>query len=288
MSTFRFNRFWLEIGKRRWLKKWLYAQLPALGSLKISSDFTLYLDLKDMRGPSFYLMYGGPEAFNHYEFQEKEEISHYLSSDSVFLDIGANIGLFSYYLKRKLKNLRILAFEPHPLLFQCLDLTQKQNTIAGVTCFNLAFSNEAGNSLLFLDQTDSGGHSLNFASLKKDKSSLKSVEVETCTLDQFMEAQKLERVDFIKIDVQESEQNVLQGAQRLIETFRPSFLIEFHNSILKDQGFYSKSAFPLVEDYLWKHVGSSNSFSTMTELPPFADSQLKKGILQTNYIFVKK
>ena len=56
----------------------------------------------------------------------------------------------------------------------------------------------------------------------------KSIEIETVTLDNFLK-EKTERVDVIKMDVEGAEAQVLQGAGRLLEKYRPIILSEMHS-----------------------------------------------------------
>src|SRR4051794_40874197 len=105
------STIYLQIGKRRWLKKLLERALPPAAWLTVPNPhFKLRVDLKDIRGPSFYVMYGGEDAFNRYERIEKLEILNILPPDGVFLDLGANIGLFSFFVALNRPLSRIYSF----------------------------------------------------------------------------------------------------------------------------------------------------------------------------------
>jgi FkbM family methyltransferase len=282
------NEIWLAVGKRRWLKKRLLPFIPEIGKFKIDSNFNLFLNLKDFRGPSFYIMYGGISAFEHYEWKEKQEILKYLPNDGVFVDIGANIGLFSYYIHRMRPHTKIYSFEPHPLLFRCLDQTRSENQIGNVTCFPIGLSDQAARLHLYLDETDSGGHSLSLGSFDSTKEkSPRSVEVEISTLDRIAEAGRWDRIDFIKMDVQELEDKVLLGSRSVIERFRPQFLIEFHNSLLQTE-FLSPQHFPLKNYYQWKPIGLEHPLFEMDQLKSYSNRELEKGNLHTNYLFLRR
>jgi FkbM family methyltransferase len=281
------NSLWLEAGKRRWLKRFLEPFMPAIGQFKIEDGFNLFLNLKDWRGPSFYVMFGGAKAFGHYELEEKREILQYLPDDGVFLDLGANIGLFSFYIHRKKPKVKIGAFEPHPVLYRCFELTQTENQINSVKGFNLGISDAPETLELFLDETDSGGHSLRLDSFSDQKKRPRSVHVKVCTLDQIAEQERYDRVDFIKIDVQDLEDKALKGAKVLIQKFRPNFLIEFRNALLQSEFLHSQN-FPLKNDYKWKPIGLDHPFYEIDQLKHYSKEQLEQGKIHSNYLFIRK
>ncbi|MGZ3689430.1 MAG: FkbM family methyltransferase [Bdellovibrionota bacterium] len=273
---------WVEVGKRRWLKKILLSRMPERVSMDVGG-LRLSLAARDFTGPSFYVMYGGSPAFDHYEKLEKDEILRALPKDGVFLDLGANVGLFSFYTKLHRPDVSVYAFEPHPLLFSCLKATQEQNLLSGFQPIQAAIGDRSGEMTLHLHPADSGGHSLLGDSLAPGVSTA-AIPVKITTLDQFLEEQKPARVDVIKMDVQGFEPEVITGARRLLERFNPVFLIECDNQrLLTDDGSLIKNL--SASRYRWKEIGPDAPLRAMGELSPFAKSELARKILYTNYLF---
>ena len=61
-------------------------------------------------------------------------------------------------------------------------------------------------------------------------------EVDVSSLDRIVQKLALRRVDFIKVDVEGHDLEVLNGMQWVIERFGPTILIEFHSDSLLESG----------------------------------------------------
>jgi FkbM family methyltransferase len=281
------KNLWIEIGKRRWLKKILWTHLPSIAELQLQEiDLKLYVDLKDFRGPSFYMMYGGPGAFERYENPEKTLIVSQLPENGVFIDIGANIGLFSFFVHKMRAQAQIYAFEPHPVLFECLSKTLTENRLEKqMKCMPLGLSHTPQKVQLYLDETDSGGHSLDAQSFSRNVSAPKSVWVDVTTLDTFVDREKLNRIDVIKIDVQGLENEVLKGSKALIQKYKPDFLIECDNLRLKNDATYLLEHLESPTSYRWKPLEDQGTFRSLQGLKGFADLEIAAGKPQSNYFF---
>jgi FkbM family methyltransferase len=135
------------------------------------------------------------------------------------VDVGANQGLFSFALSAVAE--RVVAFEPNPdYAFFARVMLRGRATVHPV-----ALSDEAGRATFHVPSADDG-MVLHFAgSLKGTHSQFQIVtryEVEVRTLDQYA----LADVRFIKVDVEGSEREVLDGARATIARDRPVLLLE--------------------------------------------------------------
>ena len=92
--------FWQFVGKKRFLNRRLRSFQPDVLEVLLSNEESLFVDPKDLYGPSFYVMYGGRSAFYHYEEPVKAAILEHLPSDGLFFDVGANIGLISLFISK--------------------------------------------------------------------------------------------------------------------------------------------------------------------------------------------
>lgn len=131
------------------------------------------------------------------------------SKNDVVLDVGSHIGLFTLKMAQKVK--RVIAIEPYRPSFDLLVSNIKKNAFKNVMAINVALSDFSGETKLFIDES-SQGHSV-------VSDNEKSVDTKTLTLDKLVERLSLSKVDFIKINVEGSELNVLKGAsQTLLKT----------------------------------------------------------------------
>lgn len=149
-----------------------------------------------------------------------------LGDAPVFIDAGANVGSFSRLFAGLYPRALIHALEPHPGNFKSL------SQIEGIHSHNLALGSKEGTLELF--DKDSEGST--FASVypevlsKVHRTEAMAVSVQCTTLDKFCTQQAISKVDFLKIDTEGYEFEILQGASELIRTSAvPHILFEFNS-----------------------------------------------------------
>jgi len=157
-----------------------------------------------------------------FEKKELELCSNYIKKDSIIIDIGANIGLHSIYFSQFASEGLVISFEPardtfNMLLRNILDSDNILPINAGVS--------DRTNIADFYVASDNA-----YSSLKdtKRKDIVKRQRILCFKLDDLFEKLQLERIDFIKIDVEGLEQNVLQGMRGVIDTYQPIIFCEIY------------------------------------------------------------
>ena len=166
----------------------------------------IFVNANDFGGP-FNLMNGG-----RYEEENVDVLFSFVKEDTVFLDIGANIGFFSLKISRRLgPNGRVYGFEPHPLLYDLLCRNVYVNGLRGVvTCFKLALSDKNTHATLQYPVGHLGGGHVGAG----DASGHTLVDAELKRLDDVLGADF--RCDLVKIDVEGHEINVLDGMKNIV------------------------------------------------------------------------
>lgn len=168
-----------------------------------------------------------------YEPETVQILSGLLKPGMVVLDIGASIGQYTLLAAGIVGTSgKVYAFEPDPVTYQWLSGNVKRNNLANVTTNQLALGEEPGMLDLYIGSPENIGTT----SLRPQYNhSGRSARVEVLPLDSYLERAGVQRVDFIKIDVEGAESLVLKGAPMLLAK-RPSIIIEFEESNQKRFG----------------------------------------------------
>ena len=164
--------------------------------------------------------------YHHVWFrQEYEKVARPKKGD-VVVDVGAHIGLFALRCLKCFGASLVVAVEPHPLNARLLRMNLALNKLDDrALVVEAALGREEGTARLFIART-SDAHSLIYDRSRHEGGRV--VEVAVKTMDGLVEELGLERVDFIKIDVEGAELDVLAGAQRTLSEFRPTLVVETH------------------------------------------------------------
>ena len=149
-----------------------------------------------------------------------------LPAHATIIDVGANIGVTTVAAARKLPEGKVIAIEPSPLAFECLEKTIYKNNLSNVTLLNIG-AGESPGEIGFVESEFLAG---SYVAL--DAREPNSTKIKVKTLDMIVEQQNIAGVDLIKIDVEGFELDVLQGAQNTIERFNPRFVLEFNSFAL--------------------------------------------------------
>ena len=151
---------------------------------------------------------------------EIELFTKLICKDSFVIDVGANRGTYSFPIMRKIgADGFLFAFEPIPELFDYLGKGfSKYNNIK---IFPLACSNENETREISIPITN-GRPGFGSASFVNKHIDFQSKLIECVRIDDV----KINKVNFIKIDVEGFEFLVLKGAINTIEKHRPVILVE--------------------------------------------------------------
>lgn len=226
------NSVKLSLFKPRWIKKPL-RKLQVLGSAYVkSAGIKYYFDLGDLSGPSYHLNHWGVTT---YEPASQKLLADLLSEGGVFLDVGANIGIFSLLAASLHSRVQVFSFEPDPQALSCLKRSVVENKLERICVVAKGVSDRSGDGTIFFDQRNHGGHSMILESIAAEgRSEQHRAQIELITLDSFVGQNDLPAVDVIKIDVQEHESAVLRGSFEIVKKFQPIVIVECNVSTGED------------------------------------------------------
>ncbi|MNX91008.1 cobalt-precorrin-6Y C(15)-methyltransferase [compost metagenome] len=166
-----------------------------------------------------------------YEKGTIQLLKNYLQSGSVFLDIGANIGLMSVIASGYVGDEgRVYAVEANPNTVAILKANIELNRCRNVELIPVALSDEQGTAVLFENwEVNRGG-----ASLISQSNEQQGIEVKMERLDDLFN--ETDRVDLVKIDVEGFEPQVIKGGMSWFKKQQPVFIIEVSEQREKEQG----------------------------------------------------
>jgi FkbM family methyltransferase len=159
------------------------------------------------------------EIYGYYQLEETKFFDGFVKEGDTVIDIGANIGTHTLWFANKVgEDGLVLAFEPQRLIFQTLCANMAINSIQNVDCKHMGVG--SAQKLVDVPPLDPTVPN-NFGALSI-KNQTVGDKVAICKIDDI----GLPRCDFIKIDVEGMEPEVLMGGLNTIMKLRPYLYME--------------------------------------------------------------
>jgi FkbM family methyltransferase len=154
-----------------------------------------------------------------------------LSGKTVY-DVGAHIGLMTLFFSRAVGETGyVVSFEPNPETFATLRKNVEMNKLANVRLANLGLAEKRETLTMVVGEAEGAMGTMDKElqeGLHKWGIKTKRLSVEVYPLDEYISLNSLPDPDFIKIDVEGYEYNVLLGMQETIRRCAPPILVEIH------------------------------------------------------------
>ena len=172
------------------------------------------------------------KLYGEYSEIELSIIMKFIKKGDYVFDIGSNIGAFTVpFLKKIGKSGKVFSFEPQREIYEILKMNIDKNERHNIELFELGLGMEKTTiDLTFINYNvidNFGGVSLvqnknnPFFPNKNDAKQ----KIKITTLDQFLH---LKKCNFVKLDVEGMELDVLNGGKSFLNKFRPIMWIENH------------------------------------------------------------
>jgi FkbM family methyltransferase len=157
---------------------------------------------------------------NFYEVHMLEDTKNRIRKNAVIVDVGANIGNHTIFYAKICQAKKVYSFEPQSEIFDILTKNIKLNNVNNtVVPYKMGVGKE--HSFGYIDVIDS----YNFGSSRIVNLNNQKGEIEIDSLDSLIFNFE-EKIDLIKIDVEGMEMDVLLGAEKIIQQYKPLIYIE--------------------------------------------------------------
>lgn len=192
-----------------------------------------------------------------------------LDGETVF-DVGGYEGIFTLFFARRVgASGRVVTFEPNPRNYVRIVENVRLNGFANVTVRQVALGSAPGMAALVFpsDETARGSIEHHIADTIRQEKHVDAIEVEVDTLDHQI-ALGLPEPDFVKLDVEGLERDVLDGMRTLLSRRHPRLYIEVHGADVarKLENVTSVVEFLWQEKYRVLHVESGATISSPAQI----------------------
>ncbi len=197
---------------RRYIRKKLYVGITWFNE----EDIFIHYSSKDYIERSVWMK-------GEYESEVQAVFTQCVKKGDVALDIGANIGINTIRLAKLVgDNGKVFSFEPVPYIISRFQENIKLNAIENVSLIPVALGSEDEELRISFSENEEN----------KGATSLRNRDEEGIMIkvrcgDKLLEENSISNVNFIKIDVEGFEWEVLQGLERTIEKYRPTLIVEW-------------------------------------------------------------
>lgn len=186
--------------------------------------------------------------YDGFEKNELELTGKILKNGDIFLDIGANIGLYSLTASSLVGETGIvISFEPTPKTFSRLVENIQLNNLSNIRAYNIGISHKE--ELLSLNISENGYEAWNtFASTSSEKFQ-HTKYIQVSMLDIQCDKIDKNKIKLIKIDVEGWEKYVLLGGTNLFKNYNPVVMVEFTETNTYAAGYFVQELYDIL--YNW-------------------------------------
>jgi FkbM family methyltransferase len=221
----------LPTGIMRWLGRVQFSGELAKRMIRSAYEPLLWADVTIAHGPARGLRFNAAGTNPGYvlgttEPEVQETVAAYLQEGSVFYDLGAGVGFFTVLGARRVgAEGQVVAFEPLTANVDALTHNVALNGFTNVSVVRKAVGRSSGSGVLEVARFSVQGR-LNPNELRPDSRGTTPVEV--ISVDQAVEEISLPPPTLVKLDIEGSELEAIEGMRRTMERFRPTVICELH------------------------------------------------------------
>ncbi|MEP6389990.1 MAG: FkbM family methyltransferase [Halioglobus sp.] len=206
--------------------------------------------------------------FGLYEYRDMRLMASLLRGEDLFIDVGANIGLYSILIS-SIQNSKVAAFEPVPSTYSMLKSNVINNNLSdAVDCFCLAVGKDKGRVQLTCDLDVGNKITTNYGK--------GAISIDQIDLDSGICIENYNKI-FLKIDVEGFEFEVLLGAREILSNENCAAVLLEINSQSLSRGFDDCAIIVMLEEYgfhPYDYVYSTNDLRKLDRASNYSDNTL--------------
>jgi len=164
--------------------------------------------------------------FKIHEPLTTELIKNIVKEGMTCIDLGSNLGYYTLLESKLVGNSgKVFAFEPSPITYENFKKNLEINHITNVYHYNVALGNINGKIKFLVSKMSNWCRIVDDSKKTLDDN---IIEVPMLTLDDFSTKNKLEKIDFIRMDIEGYESKAYSGMTEIIKKFKPELYMEIH------------------------------------------------------------
>ena len=249
---------------RSWsVAKWLWTKFA--GKKTAESLILLLSRIADINLLIFaYNQLGILKYENSYVSGEQHVIKQILKEkfnqqNVIFFDVGANRGDYSQELRAEFPQAEIFAFEPNPHTFTTLTSNLESPKDH---CYCLGLADKVGCQTIYTYENEiDSQHASIYKEIFLDlhhANNLVNTDIQLTTIDEFCRKNDVKRIDFLKIDVEGYELDVLKGAKQMLEENRIRIIQFEFNATHVFSRVFLRDFYLLLTDYELYRIDTGN------------------------------
>jgi FkbM family methyltransferase len=230
-----------------------------LGDLSVAVDTTYAIEREMLSGK--------------YDIHSSRIIDKFIKKGDYCLDIGANIGALSLVMAKKVGATgKVFCFEPGPMTFERLQKNLSLNNgFSKILVLEKSGLSDKPGSLFWHHHEENPGDA-NLSELLEGS----GVEVPVITVDSYCEARGVSKLNFVKIDVESMEYEVIKGGMKTWEKHLP---ILYYETLKEFEAYRKEPVFKYIENMLgglgYTFYKLENDISiTQTKYPDLSNNTL--------------
>lgn len=240
----------------------VHEKLRGLLRVNVDADLKVTRDgLQWVLNPSDH-MQSGLFWLGAQDYWDIYHIKKLLKPGDIIFDVGANFGYYSIILSSALrKQCSVHAFEPNPPTYERLLRNIELNDLSEVIATHrLGFSDVGGTGHMIERADNSGAATIDTTQQGGD--------AVLTTLDNFCGAHGIDRIDFMKIDIEGFEERLLHGGSESFRRLKPIILIELNRPTLARENSSVERVADLLGQFGYKlYASQRRKLLPMRRLP---------------------